>query len=152
MDKSLSLLYHSLFRSYSIFDNLALYFFVGGEISAKTPQVWRLIFVRLESFSNSFRVYVFFAEVLNESPFDFLLILLNKIWISFYLFHSQTPEIMDVSFYKGQGGMGLSIVAAKVILFYDYLKHDCKEKKNYKVYVRLVTRYIILTLLPIFMF
>ncbi|RMX59810.1 hypothetical protein pdam_00007299 [Pocillopora damicornis] len=25
----------------------------------------------------------------------------------------QTPEIMDVSFYKGQGGMGLSIVAAK---------------------------------------
>lgn len=26
---------------------------------------------------------------------------------------SQTPEIMDVSFYKGQGGMGLSIVAAK---------------------------------------
>lgn len=132
MDKSLSLLYHSLFRSYSIFDNLALYFFVGGEISAKTPQVWRLIFVRLESFSNSFREYVFFAEVLNESPFDFLLILLNNIWISFYLFHSQTPEIMDVSFYKGQGGMGLSIVAAKVIYFMIILSTIVRRKRTIK--------------------
>lgn len=132
MDKSLSLLYHSLFRSYSIFDNLALYFFVGGEISAKTPQVWRLIFVRLESFSNSFRVYVFFVEVLNESPFDFLLILLNNIWISFYLFYSQTPEIMDVSFYKGQGGMGLSIVAAKVIYFMITLSTIVRRKRTIK--------------------
>lgn len=131
MDKSLSLLYHSLFRSYSIFDNLALYFFVGGEISAKTPQVWRLIFVLLESFSNSFRVYVFFAEVLNESSFDFLLILLNNIWISF-LFHSQTPEIMDVSFYKGQGGMGLSIVAAKVIYFMIILSTIVRRKRTIK--------------------
>ena len=32
----------------------------------------------------------------------------------FEILHSQTPEVMDVAFYKGQGGMGLSIVAAKV--------------------------------------
>ena len=44
---------------------------------------------------------------------------------------SQTPEIVDISFNKGQRGMGLSIVAAKVSLNYFFTK---KINKNLSVH------------------